>query len=143
MRDDEGERAEDFVGPFDLPDEFGPSEEDEPARDPSLIDDLVALFDDGKTYAEAEMAFQKSRAAFVAHHAKGAIGLGITAFAVLHMALIAATVGIVFALIPLTGPWGATAIVTLALVGAGAWLLLKVKRRIDAIANAFAEDESA
>ncbi|MCH2488193.1 MAG: hypothetical protein MK010_10690, partial [Erythrobacter sp.] len=42
----------------------------------SLTDDIFALFDDGKTYVEAEIAFQKSRSSFVANRAKLAVAYG-------------------------------------------------------------------
>ncbi len=106
----------------------------------SLGDDVAALFEDGKTYAQAEIAYQKSRAGFVANRAKGAIALGFGAFGVFHLALIAATVGLVLALIPLVGPWLATAIVTAMLIVIGIILLRLLKRRIDAIRAAFDEN---
>lgn len=140
MRDDEVERTAEFSGPLDLPDEYDSSDEDELDRGPSLTDDILALIDDGKTYAEAEVAYQKSRAGFAANRAAGAIAFGLGAFGVFHLALIAATVGIVIALVPLVGPWIATAIVTMALIATGLVLLRLLKSRIDEIRSAF-EDE--
>lgn len=141
MRDDEAERQTgDYPGPLDLPDDYEPPEEEQGPGEPSLIDDVVALLDDGKTYAEAELAFQKSRAGYAANRAKGAIAFGLAAFGVFHLALIAGAVGLVIALIPLIGPWGATAVVTFALIAAGIWLLRLLKGRIDDIRDAFAED---
>ena len=61
MRDDNNERAEGYPGPLDLPDGHGAPDPDEPeARQFSLTDDVLALFEDGKTYAEAELRFQFS-----------------------------------------------------------------------------------
>ena len=59
-----------------------------------------------------------------------------------HLALIAATVGLVIALAPIVGPWGATAIVTLALIAAGIALLWLLKGRLDDIRDAFGDGES-
>ena len=140
MRDDEVERAEEFSGPLDLPDEYEPPEDDGADRGPSLTDDILALIDDGKTYAEAEVAFQKSRAGYAANRAAGAVAFGLGAFGVFHLALIAATVGLVIALVPLVGPWIATAIVTLALVVTGLILLRLLKGRIEDIRSAFEDD---
>ena len=71
MRDDDNERAEGYPGPLDLPDGHGAPDTDEPeARQFSLTDDVLALFEDGKTYAEAELRFQKSRAGFVGNRVK-------------------------------------------------------------------------
>lgn len=139
MLDEDSKDRADYSGPLDLPDEHEPPEADGEQRGPSLTDDLFALLEDGRTYAEAEVAFQKSRASFVANRTKGAIAFGLGAFGVFHLALIALTVGAVFALVPLVGPWAATAIVTVALVVAGLVLLRLLKGRIDDIRDAFSE----
>ena len=140
MREDNGEqRTESYLGPLDVPDDYEPAGEEQGTADASLVDDVVALLSDGKTYAEAELAFQKSRAGYTANRAKGAIAFGLAAFGVLHLALIAATVGLVIALVPLIGPWGATALVTLALIVIGVVLLRMLKGRIDDIRDAFSE----
>lgn len=142
MRDDENERADGFSGPFDLPDEHEvPDEDRDEGHHFSLTDDVMALIEDGKTYAEAEIRFQKSRAGFIGNRMKGAIAFGLGAFGVFHLALIAATVGLVIALVPLVGPWGATAIVTLTLIVAGVILLRLLKGRLDDIRDAFDEGE--
>ena len=130
------------MGPLDVPDDFNSEEEstDGHSAHPSLADDLLALFEDGKTYAEAELAYQKSRAGYTANRLKGALALGLGAFGVLHLALIALTVGVVIALAPLVGPWVATAIVTIALIIAGVVMLMMLKSRIDDIRNAFSDN---
>lgn len=140
MRDDEFERTEEFSGPLDLPDEYEPSDEDDLDHGPSLTDDILAIIEDGKTYAEAEVAYQKSRAGFAANRAAGAIAFGLGAFGVFHLALIAATVGIVIALVPIVGPWIATAIVTFTLIVTGLILLRLLRGRIDEIRSAFEDD---
>ena len=142
MRDDENERAEDYSGPLDLPDEHeAPEEEDEGGQHFSLTDDVLALLEDGKTYAEAELRFQKSRAGYIGNRFKGAIALGLGAFGVFHLALIALTVGVVLALVPLVGPWAATGIVTIALVILGVVLLNLLKGKIDDIRSAFSDSD--
>lgn len=128
------------VGTTDLPD---PYEHDEGEAGPppaSLFDDLLALFDDGKTYAQAEIAYQKSRAGFAANRVKFVVAYGAAAFGVFHLALIALTVGVVIALMPLVGPWIATAIVTIALIVLGVVLLSMLKSKLTDIRSAFAED---
>ena len=94
-----------------------------PRPDHSLLGDLDALLADGKTYLESEVAYQKSRAGFTANRLKWSVIYGAAAFGLLHLALIALTVGVVIALSPLTGPWIATGIVV-ALLVIGALLLL-------------------
>lgn len=139
LDDPERERAG-YDGPLDIPDHYDEPEGEDEQHGPSLADDVFALLEDGKTYAEAEVAFQKSRAAFTANRLKGAIAFGLGAFGVFHLALIAFTVGAVIALMPLLGPWGATAVVTLVLIVAGVWLLRLLKGRIDDIRDAFSDD---
>ncbi len=128
-----------YNGPVDLPDSYEPEDDDQEPHGPSLTDDIMALLEDGRTYAEAEMAYQKSRAGFAANRFKGAIAFGLGAFGVLHLALIAMTVGLVIALVPLVGPWIATAIVTAALIGLGLLFLSLLKTRIDEIRDAFSD----
>ena len=106
---------------------------------PSLADDLFALYEDGKTYAQAEVAFQKSRASYTANKATGALVFGLGAFAFLHLALIALVVGAVIALVPVMGPWLATGLVTLLLLVGGAVLLFMLKSKIDDIRQAFTD----
>ncbi|WP_375289788.1 phage holin family protein [Qipengyuania sp.] len=108
----------------------------------SLIDDVEALFEDGKTYLEAEVAFQKSRAGFAGNRLKFAAVYGAMAFGFLHLALIALTVGIVIALTPVVGPWLATAIVVLALLIGGVIMIIKLRGKVNDIRQAFSDHSS-
>ena len=110
--------------PAALSEDTGPAgyEGEEPDR--SLLEDVEALIEDGKTYLEAELAFQKTRAAFVAQGAKGIAGLGALAAGLAVLALIGLTVGLILALTPLITAWGATAVVVGALL-IGAWLCVR------------------
>jgi uncharacterized membrane protein YqjE len=84
---------------------------DEAAEDRSLIDDVEVLIDDGKTYLEAELNFQKTRALFAADRAKGLALYGLLGLMFAWMALIGLTIGAIFALTPSLGGWGATGVV--------------------------------
>ena len=106
---------------------------------PSLVDDVKALLDDGKTYLEAELQFQKSRAAFAVDRGKSGAIYGIAAAAVVHLALIALVVGAIFALSPLITAWGATALVVGALLIAGALLGLAARKRFASLSSAMRE----
>ena len=77
----------------------------------SLRDDVEALIEDGKTYLETELVYQKTRAAFVADRAKGAVIYGAMAAAFGVLALIGLTVGLIIALTPMLTAWGASALV--------------------------------
>ncbi|MEM6477194.1 MAG: phage holin family protein, partial [Pseudomonadota bacterium] len=79
--------------------------------DESVVDELAALIDDGRTYAEAELAFQKARASIAGRSIGMAIGFAIVAIILLHIAFLALAVGLVIALSPLVTTWGAIAIV--------------------------------
>lgn len=118
--------------PPDLPDELEPG-----VPEPSLLGDLDALLADGKTYLEAEVTYQKSRAGYAANRLKWSVICGAAAFGLLHLALIALTVGVVIALSPLTGPWVATAIVVVLLVSGAGMLLLRLRSKVDDIRGVF------
>jgi Flp pilus assembly protein TadB len=109
------------------------------AVEPSLIDDVKALVDDGKTYLEAELQFQKSRATFAVDRGKSGAVYGLAAAAVLHLALVALVVGAIFALTPLITAWGATAVVVGVLLVAGLLLGLAAKRRFARLGNVMRE----
>lgn len=113
---------------------------DEPRSGHSLTDDLVALLDDGKTYLEAEKAYQKSRAIYVAHKGKRGIILGVVAFAMIHTALIGLVVGAVIALAPHLTIWGAMAVVSGVLIVAGMILGRKALAHFKAAGDSFADD---
>ncbi|MXO61623.1 phage holin family protein [Qipengyuania oceanensis] len=126
-------------GPRQYDDEVFEEDAGHGSASPSLTDDLVALIDDGKTYVESEVAFQKTRLAFTATMGKGAALYGVAAFALLHLALVALVVGSVIALTPILTPFGATALVTAVLVLAAILLVRMAKRRFDALSAAYSE----
>lgn len=93
----------------------------------SLLDDVGALVEDGKTYAEAELAYQKSRLIFAVGHARTAAILGGLAIVLAVLAIVALVVGALIALIPPLGPWGATGVV-FGVLAVGAAILIAVAR---------------
>ena len=107
----------------------------------SLLEDVEALIDDGKTYLEAELAFQKTRAAFVGDRTKSAIAFGAAALLFVSLALVGLTVGAIIALTPLLTAWGATAAVVGALLVATAVAGLAAQRSVKSLIGAFAGDE--
>ena len=114
-------------------------DEDEDTPSPSLVDDILALIEDGRTYADAEVAYQKSRLGFSLKKGRGGAGLTLLAIALIHLALVALVVGSVIALSPILTPMGATLLVTLILLLA-AWLSFRMAvRRFKEIAGAFQE----
>ena len=105
---------------------------------PSLIAELRALQAEARSFAEAELAWQKARATHLARNAKGVAALGALALALAFCSLMALVFGLVLGLASLIGPWGATAVVTLGLLlvaalcgGLAAGRLRRTMREID------------
>lgn len=99
-------------------------------EDLTLAEDLRLLAKDARALAEAELAFQKTRAAYAGAEVRGIVVLGAIAAALAFFALMAFVVGAVIALSPVLTPWGATAAVTLALLLAAALLGLTAKAKL-------------
>ena len=112
----------------EVPETPAPAEEGEVSELRSLRDDVEALIEDGKTYLETELVYQKTRAAFVADRAKGAVIYGAMAAAFGVLALIGLTVGLIIALTPLLTAWGASALVV-GLLLIGAFLAMRAASR--------------
>lgn len=109
----------------------------------SLADDVTALFEDGKTYFEAEIAFQKTRASYAGEKTRQGVVYGLAALAFLHLALIALVVGLVIALTPILTAFGATALVTGILL-LGVVIFARVAmRRFRALGDAFKGSDDA
>lgn len=105
-----------------------PPEDAEPA---TLSDDVHRLIDQGKALGQAELAWQKARAAYAGRQAGGIAVLALLAAALMFFALMALVVGAVIALGPALGAWGAMAAVagTLLVVGLLAGLIAMLKAR--------------
>ncbi len=84
---------------------------DAPGLERSLADDIGAFFSDAKTYAEAEFAFQNTRAKFAFSHGLRGLVFAVVALVLLNLLLIALAVGSIVALAPTVGGWAATGIV--------------------------------
>jgi len=77
----------------------------------SLQDELQRLVDDARGLAEAELAYQKARAAYAGMEVRRMAVLGALAAVLVFFALMALTLGLVLALSPQLSPLGATAVV--------------------------------
>jgi len=127
--------------PEDMPADpttVGPPEE---GLSESLTEELAALIDDGRTYVEAELNFQKTRAGLAGKNAGIALGLAVVAIVVLHVAVLALAVGLVMALAPLVTIWGSIAIVVGGLLAVTALLGWQAAKRGQRIGAIFARDE--
>lgn len=107
----------------------------------SLADDVSALIEDGKTYIDAELAFQKSRAGYAGNQTKQSVIYAMGALAFLHLALIGLVIGLIMAIEPYLTAFGATAVVVgVLLIGAAIFGRLAGKR-LKALGNAFASGD--
>lgn len=108
-----------------MPDSEPPRTAEADASERSLSDDLRQLAADARVLAEAEVAYQKSRAAFAGQEVKRIAILGVLAAVLAFFALMALTLGLVLALTPILTAWGATAVVFAGLlIAAGIFALL-------------------
>ena len=82
----------------------------------ALVAEVRALAQEGRTLAEAELAYQTSRAKVGATGAGIATGLALAALVILVFALFALIFGVLLGLATLVGPWLATVIVVVVLV---------------------------
>ncbi|MBD2841912.1 phage holin family protein [Erythrobacter rubeus] len=144
MRDDERPSDEEH-GALDPVDsetaEADPSSDEDAEYEESLTDELSALIDDGRTYAEAEIGFQKTRAKLAGASVGKAVALLVVAAITLHIAVLALAVGLVIALEPLVTIWGAIAIVVGVLLLVTGWLALKAKRNADRLGLMFGSSQ--
>lgn len=103
------------------------------ARTFALGDGIRALLEDGQTLLEAELAFQQARVGYVLGRAKGIAVLLVAALFLAFFFLVAVVVGLLLALTPLVGPWGALGIVALVLLaGAAGCFFAAISRYRDA-----------
>ena len=96
------------------------AEQSDAPEAPGLVDDLRQLAVDGRTLLEAELAYQKSRAAVAGKAASSVAGWGALTLALVFFALMALVIGAILALTPLLGPWGAMAAAVGGLLSAAA-----------------------
>jgi hypothetical protein len=89
---------------------------DQPVPVRSLLDDAEDLLVDIRTWADAELAYQKTRARFVGDSLKRTLAFGLAGAMLALFALGGLTIGLIIALTPLVSAWGATAIVVGALL---------------------------
>jgi Putative Actinobacterial Holin-X, holin superfamily III len=113
------------------------------ARDRSLEGDLRDLAGHARGYAKAEIAFQKTRAAY-AGKSGFVIALCLAAaFVFLTLTVMALVFGLIFALAPLLTAWGAVGVVSLGLLIAAGICLFAALRRWRTMTAVFEEDDAA
>lgn len=113
-----------------------------PSPSSMIREELETLVEDGKTYAEAELAFQKTRLSFAADRGKSVVILAVLALGFVHLMLIALVVGAVFALAPIVGGLEATGIVVGTLLLLTIIFGLMIRSKIRDVTAAFAKPEA-
>ncbi len=114
-----------------------------PDFDESLFEEAAALIDGGRNYAQAELAFQKNRAALVGKSVGIAVACVILGLILLNIAFLALAVGLVIALAPLVTIWGAIAIVVSVLLLIVGFLIFIAIQRGKMISAMFAPSVEA
>lgn len=115
----------------------------DPNFDESLFEELAAFVDDGRTYAHAELAFQKTRAKLAGQSVGIALACIIVALILLNIAFLALAVGLVIALAPLVTIWGAIAIVVGVLLLFAVLLVYAAMKRGKMLSAMFAASDEA
>ncbi|GAA4769697.1 phage holin family protein [Novosphingobium ginsenosidimutans] len=113
------------------------------AAERSLVDDVRELVADGRTLLEAELAYQKSRAALAGRTAKSMAGWIALALSLVFFALMALVMGMLLALAPLIGGLGATLVVVAVLLAAAAFSGWVAAKRWNAMSRRLSEDDAA
>lgn len=107
----------------------------------SLVDDIADLLVDTRNWLDAEFAYQKTRAGFVAATLKQAAILIAVAGILGLLALIGLVVGLIITLMPLLTPLGATLAVVAVLLLVSALLLRSAASRWRDAAGAISEED--
>lgn len=101
-----------------------------------IADELRRLFESARRMAAAELAYQSTRARLMARAAAWIAAGGALVVALLFFVLMALVVGLLLALAPLLGPWGALGAVVGGLLVAtlvAAWVTLHGLRKFRAL----------
>jgi hypothetical protein len=109
-----------------------PAPDDTAPEDPGLVADMRLLADNARSFAQAELAYQKARAAYAGQAARAIAVLGLVAAVLVFFAAMAAVMGAVIALGTVLSPWIAMAAVTFGLLALAAlcagFAAIKAKR---------------
>jgi len=103
--------------------------EPDPAEPPSLATLLRALIEDAQTLAEAELGYWRTALGFAVARIKTIALLLVGALFFAFFALMALVVGLLLALAPLIGAWGAMALVTVVLALVATWCVRRAITR--------------
>lgn len=109
----------------------------------SLVEDIKDLASDGRTFLEAELAYQKSRAAVAGAGAKGIAGWASLALALVFFALMALVLGVLLGIAEFIGIWAATGVTVLLVLSAAGLAGLAANRRWQRMRAALLDEPKA
>lgn len=113
------------------------------AAERSLVEDIKDLASDGRTFLEAELAYQKSRAAVAGAGAKGIAGWASLALALVFFALMALVLGVLLGIAEFIGIWAATGATVLVVLSAAGLAGLAANRRWQRMRAALLDEPKA
>lgn len=113
------------------------------AAERSLVEDIKDLASDGRTFLEAELAYQKSRAAVAGAGAKGIAGWASLALALVFFALMALVLGVLLGIAEFIGIWAATGVTVLLVLSAAGLAGLAANRRWQRMRAALLDEPKA
>ena len=113
------------------------------AAERSLVEDIKDLASDGRTFVEAELAYQKSRAALAGAGAKGIAGWASLALALVFFALMALVLGVLLGIAEFIGIWAATGVTVLLVLSAAGLAGLAANRRWQRMRAALLDEPKA
>ncbi|MGH6746813.1 phage holin family protein [Novosphingobium sp.] len=112
-------------------------------EDLSLIEDVRLLLGEARTFAQAEVTYQKTRAAYLAAETKSIAVLGVGAAVFVFFALMALVLGAVIAVGTLIGPWLAMVAVPVAILLVALFMGLSARGRVKRMMAILKEKEGS
>jgi len=122
----------------------GADKADGPAEDNrSLFSDMATLLADGRTFAEAEIAYQKARLGYAGKRGLRIAICGALALVCVIFALFALIIGVILGLAPYLTVWGSSAAVVIALLLTALVCLVIARHNARRISAAFRDEPEA
>lgn len=112
-------------------------------EDLSLIEDVRLLLGEARTFAQAEVTYQKTRAAYLGAETKSIAVLGVSAAVFVFFALMALVLGAVIAVGTLIGPWLAMVAVPVAILLVALFMGLSARGRVKRMMGILKEKEGS
>lgn len=110
---------------LDTPASLAPPTEE--GEDLSLIQDVRLLLGEARNFAQAEVAYQKTRAAYAGAQTRSIAILGVGAAILVFFALMALVIGAVIALGTVIGPWLSMIVVPVVILAAAVIMALSAR----------------